>query len=721
MKRIQLFLLLILSTLGINAQRDWDNVPIPPDAGPGRVWQLQEAPSDDFNYTFNPTSANANFGPPGQPKWNNFFHNAFTGPGPTLWRRDHVRVRNGNLEIFATRQPGELGNFVNSQGQRLPASRSGCITNLNRVLFPVFIEARVRVMNSTLASDVWLLSPDDIEEIDIIEAYGGPGNDGRNQFFAERIHLSHHVFIRPPNFRDYQPRDFNSFWRQQGVTQFGGRTVNIGVYWVSSTRLEYYIDGQLQRIVDNNALQSRLVNGQFEFTYPAGVTSTGQDGELFFDTGDMAGFQSMNTASSLQAAQNASNISVIDPFNYLTNGRQFSREMDIIINVEDQSFQAEGGRSPNAQEIGTTQRDNQTMLVDWIRVYKPVPGNNPPPSGNQAPQLSFTNPANGANFNVGDRLGVTVAASDADGSISNVRLSFDGNFVRQENIIPYNWGADNSSTGDPILSNLTAGIHTLQAIATDNSGNTTSSTITINVGGQTPPPPPGGGNSSNLALNKPATQSSDLFGLTASFAVDGNRDNFSHTDENANAWIEIDLQNQFRITQINVWNRPDCCADRLSEYQVFTSDVPFTSKDIVTTANQSGVGVFFQEATAARPTSVNIGGRIARYVRIQLIGTNFLHPSEIEVLGTSVNAARNSGLSSADNTISIFPNPIVRGNDVTIQNTPVNGIMSIVDFAGRTLHKIKVQETNTLLNTSELSSGIYFIIIDNTITKLIVN
>ncbi|WP_050813283.1 hypothetical protein [Aquimarina agarivorans] len=284
------FLLLFLFPLSLTltAQRDWDNVPIAPNAGSGRVWELQEAVSDDFNYTFEATMNRANFGPPGQAaKWYNQYHdqpdgrpNTFPGPGPTIWTRDHVSVSGGTLNIIASRIRGEA-KIVNNVQTYDAASRSGCMTSLNRVIYPVYAEARVQIMNSMLASDVWLLSPDDTQEIDIIEAYGGTRDDGRNQFFAERIHLSHHVFIRQP-FRDYQPRNINSFWRRRAVSQWGGRTVNIGVYWVPPTRLEYYIDGQLQRIVHNNAVESRLIDETFQATYPAGVTSTGANRRITF-------------------------------------------------------------------------------------------------------------------------------------------------------------------------------------------------------------------------------------------------------------------------------------------------------------------------------------------------------------------------------------------------------------------------------------------------------
>ncbi|GAB1855964.1 hypothetical protein MHTCC0001_07990 [Flavobacteriaceae bacterium MHTCC 0001] len=408
-----LLLLLLGFSLTINAQLDFGGTALPSRLGNANNWTVDTAASDDFNYNFNATSNNADFGPSGQNKWNNFFHNGFEGPGATKWVRNHVAVSGGNLNLWASRVQGNTKSFeFGGQTISRPETRAGCITSKTRVKYPVFVEARLRIMNSSLATDVWLLSPDDKEEIDIIEAYGGGMSDGRNNFFAERIHLSHHVFIRPPNFKDYQPSDWNSWYRQSGVSQWGGRIVRIGVYWKSPTVLEYYIDGQLVRVLDNDAIASKLRNGTWEYTYPAGVTSTGQNGQLERETsGSQQGFQKMVVSSTssnfnqnnLNTAKNQSNISVIDPFNYLTNGRKFSREMDIIINVEDQSWQAAANRSPNNTEIQNF--DNNLMLVDWIRVLKPnnSGGNN----NNNTPLTCDTAPdynGNANSYSPGDRV-----------------------------------------------------------------------------------------------------------------------------------------------------------------------------------------------------------------------------------------------------------------------------------------------------------------------------
>jgi fibronectin type 3 domain-containing protein len=167
----------------------------------------------------------------------------------------------------------------------------------------------------------------------------------------------------------------------------------------------------------------------------------------------------------------------------------------------------------------------------------------------------------------------------------------------------------------------------------------------------------------NLALNKPATQSStpvlSACGTTApaSLAVDGNTNgslancssySVSHTNFDANAWWQVDLGVVQSIQTIQVYNRTDCCQTRLSNYYVFVSDAAFASTDLNTTLNQAGVSSYFQAAQAGSPTTVTVN-RTGRYVRVQLLGTDYLHMAEVQVWGT---AATRSG------SISASPNPI---------------------------------------------------------------
>lgn len=153
-----------------------------------------------------------------------------------------------------------------------------------------------------------------------------------------------------------------------------------------------------------------------------------------------------------------------------------------------------------------------------------------------------------------------------------------------------------------------------------------------------------GATNTDLALGKAATQSSTLSGAgpaAASNAVDGNTDgNFadgsvSHTNLDANAWWQVDLGVSATIGSIAIWNRTDCCSDRLSDYWVFVSNTPFASTDTpVTLQGRAGTWSSHQ-TTFPNPSSTLQVNTAGRYVRVQLSGTNYLHLAEVQIFGSS--------------------------------------------------------------------------------------
>ena len=108
---------------------------------------------------------------------------------------------------------------------------------------------------------------------------------------------------------------------------------------------------------------------------------------------------------------------------------------------------------------------------------------NPPGSGgtNAAPTVSIASPQNGATIAAGTNLHVQANAADSDGTIANVKLYLNNQFVRQEGAAPYEWGA--ATQNDPLLQNMAAGTYTLKVVAEDNLGATAEASVTITVGG----------------------------------------------------------------------------------------------------------------------------------------------------------------------------------------------------------------------------------------------
>ncbi len=140
----------------------------------------------------------------------------------------------------------------------------------------------------------------------------------------------------------------------------------------------------------------------------------------------------------------------------------------------------------------------------------------------------------------------------------------------------------------------------------------------------------------NLALGKPATQSSiypHRIHAVAGYAVDGNTDgNFLHssttlTKDEQGAWWQVDLGGKKNINQIIIYNRTDCCTNRLSNYQVSISN----KADFSTHTYQQD---FHVAPNPKKTIKLDASGKQGRYVRIQLLDKNYLSLAEVQVIGS---------------------------------------------------------------------------------------
>ena len=172
----------------------------------------------------------------------------------------------------------------------------------------------------------------------------------------------------------------------------------------------------------------------------------------------------------------------------------------------------------------------------------------------------------------------------------------------------------------------------------------------------------------NLAVGKTSTQQGTQLSADASRANDGNingdfwnGNSVSLTNWTPNAWWEVDLGEVGDIEKINIYNRTDCCSDRLKDYYVLVSDVPFTSTNLNATIAQTGVSDFFQSQEAGSPTEINIG-RTGRYVRVQLQGTSFLAIAEVEVMGCFDNGGCEPAGTACDDNDPTTENDVEDGN-----------------------------------------------------------
>ncbi|HSD85443.1 MAG TPA: discoidin domain-containing protein, partial [Anaerolineae bacterium] len=158
----------------------------------------------------------------------------------------------------------------------------------------------------------------------------------------------------------------------------------------------------------------------------------------------------------------------------------------------------------------------------------------------------------------------------------------------------------------------------------------------------------------NLALFRRVTetvQSSTSAGGEAARAVDGNLDgnynnsSVSHTADEASPWWQTDLGSSQAIGKIRLWNRTDCCSDRLADYYVFVSNTDFRSisNDPNALIADSRVRTYTQTLNSGRVTTIlaldnALNPITGRYVRVQLRNTGTARPlslAEVQVFGTN--------------------------------------------------------------------------------------
>ncbi len=144
----------------------------------------------------------------------------------------------------------------------------------------------------------------------------------------------------------------------------------------------------------------------------------------------------------------------------------------------------------------------------------------------------------------------------------------------------------------------------------------------------------------NIALGKPARQSSDNGGVAA-LAVDGNTSgrfadgSVTHTGTMQGAWLEVDLGEVASVDCVRVWNRTEA-GHRLRDFWVLISEQPIAGNAQPTAADMAGV---YKKRISQEPKprlTIATGGARGRYIRVQLASTNespenILSLAELEV------------------------------------------------------------------------------------------
>jgi len=153
----------------------------------------------------------------------------------------------------------------------------------------------------------------------------------------------------------------------------------------------------------------------------------------------------------------------------------------------------------------------------------------------------------------------------------------------------------------------------------------------------------------NLALGGTATQSSNYLGGIPARAIDGTTDGLwldgstTHTGFELSPWWQVDLGGVMPVGEVALYNRVDCCSERLSNFKMLTSE-DGQAWDVLDYPGTAGARVSFP---INKPT---------RYVKVQLNDTGVTRPlslAEVEVM-----AARNLALAGSATQSSLWENGV---------------------------------------------------------------
>jgi hypothetical protein len=107
------------------------------------------------------------------------------------------------------------------------------------------------------------------------------------------------------------------------------------------------------------------------------------------------------------------------------------------------------------------------------------------------------------------------------------------------------------------------------------------------------------------------------------FAIDGNLSDFTHTNNEQGAWWQVQLIQPYAIDTIVLWNREDCCRDRLSNFRlsVLNGLTEVWGADYYPTSGYPNPDLSIQPPA----------GTTGDIVRVQLYGSNYLSLGEVQV------------------------------------------------------------------------------------------
>lgn len=475
-------------TTGLKAQ-----TPTPPN---GKKWQKIDAISDEFNGN----SLNTSKWTINDPQWE--------GRRPGRFEESSVAVSDGKLKITASKKNNPYNGWTHN---------GGLVRSKTRNLYGYY-EARMKANKTFMSSTFWLINKRNeftgcdyrTTELDVTENIGR-NTGGQSWIDRNMVTLNANTHSRGTSCSS-TPVGIRGNKADIGEPAYAGYNT-YGVWWKNAKECLFYLDGNFVFKINpaadfNLPMYLRMVVETYDWNPP----KAGQDGmndsvanrTTYYDW--VRSYELVDDDGSSEENDTVAFINpstTIQPQSSYTFNVNYEASIDREIVVEFWSStnwiaqknvtvtKGSGTASitvdlPQPPQVGTGYiykthiRPLGTSWQDAIdrdQVDNVTVTNS---NSNQLPNVSFTGVADGANLAMGVSIKPTVIATDTDGSISNVKLYLNNQFIRQENFAPYEWG--HLPDRDPQLKNLSNGSYVLKATATDNDGGETSKSISFTVG-----------------------------------------------------------------------------------------------------------------------------------------------------------------------------------------------------------------------------------------------
>jgi hypothetical protein len=139
-----------------------------------------------------------------------------------------------------------------------------------------------------------------------------------------------------------------------------------------------------------------------------------------------------------------------------------------------------------------------------------------------------------------------------------------------------------------------------------------------------------------LGLHRPAAQISTGWGGVASRAVDGKTNGHygagscTHTQRQSNPWWRVAMKKRKAVTEVKVWNRTDCCGNRLRKLEVRVGDKPYWN----------GNRACGRKVDVGRSKIIRCPRLQGKFVFVVLRQTQYLTLCEVQVFGMKAGGKR---------------------------------------------------------------------------------